>query len=103
MAASKSSRSNDDERHDPLISVDLDDAEGIVVERLGLLVAAEVRARMRTRCSPRVAMASDVVYREADVGGCPQTFDRGISAMSEPGVHHPTAIVDGKVVWPVFQ
>ena len=42
MAASKSSSVERDERHDPLVGVDLVDAEDIRVERLGLLLAVRV-------------------------------------------------------------
>ena len=36
--------------------------------------------------------------REPDIGDRPQVYDLGISAMADPSVHHPPAIVDGEVV-----
>ena len=44
-----------DVRHDPLVGIDLGDAEHFGVERLGPLIAAR-EVRVRARRSPRVAM-----------------------------------------------
>ena len=61
-----------DTRHDPLVGVDLDDAEGIDDERLG--VTARKRTRMRARRSPRVAMTVDASYREPRPRRSPACF-----------------------------
>ncbi len=49
-----------DARDDPLVGVDLDDAEHLGVERLGPWSRPEKRIRLRARRSPRVAMTVDV-------------------------------------------
>ena len=90
--------SNSDARRDPLVGVDLGDAEHLGVERLGPLVRPKKRLRLRARRSPRVAMTSDVMSLDADLGGRPQACDLGISTASDAGVHDATAIVDRDVV-----
>ena len=51
-----------DARRDPLVGVDLDDAEHLGVERLGSWSRSEKRIRQRARRSPRVAMTVDVMF-----------------------------------------
>ena len=47
---------------DPVVGVDLEDAERLDVERIGPLVSArEARTRVRARRSPRVAMTVDAI------------------------------------------
>ena len=88
-----------DERRDPLVGVDLDDVEHLGVElRRALVADARSVIRMRTRRSPRVAMTVDVTFVGPDVGDRAHVCDLGISTVSDPGVHDPTAIVSGKVV-----
>ena len=97
-AASKSSRSNKTTRRDPLVGVDLDDVEHLVMNACGSSSRPETRTRVRTRRSPRVAMTSTVDVREPEIGGRPHVLDLGIATVADPGVHHPPAIVAGKVV-----
>ena len=63
-----------DERRDPLVGVDLDDAEHIVRNASGRSSPRENRARLRTRRSPRVAMTSDVAFVIAELGDRPQSL-----------------------------
>ena len=87
-----------DDRHDPLVGVDLDDVEDLGVERLGPLVALEYRARLRTRCSPRVAMTVDVTSVTPRSAIAAHLCDHGIPTVSDARVYHSTAIVAGNVV-----
>ena len=97
-AASMSSRSNMTRAAIRFVGVDLDDAEQLGVERLGPLIAARGTETMRARRSPRVAMTVDVTFCDPDFGDGSHVRDVGISTVSDPGVHDPTAIVDGNVV-----
>ncbi len=58
----------------------------------------EKRARVRTRRSPRVAMTVDVMFVTPMSAIARISCDLGIPTVSDPGVHHPTTIVDGNVV-----
>ena len=97
-AASMSSRSNSDERRDPVVGVDLDDAEHLGVERLGPLVAARVAGTTEDEALPAGRDDGRRHVRGAEVGDRPHVCDHGIPTVSEPGVHHPTTIVSGNVV-----
>ena len=98
-AASMSSSVERDSRRDPVVGVDLDDAER---RRCG-----------RPRAADRGPIGADTTESEmlpaggnddkrecrgTDLGGGPHVRDLGISTVSDPDVHDPTAIVDGKVV-----
>ena len=92
-AASMSSRSNVTRaaiRSSASISMMLKDLD---VERLGPLVAAR---DADTKEGEALAAGRDDGrrhIRDPDVGDRPQVRDHGIPAVSEPGIHHPTAIV----------
>ena len=92
-AASMSSGSNDDDRHDPLVGVDLDDAEHLGVERLGPLVAGRVADTTEDEALPAGRDDGRRHIRDPDVGDRSHVRDLGISTVSDPGVHDPTAIV----------
>ncbi len=49
---------------------------------------------MRTRRSPRVAMMVDVMLVDPEVGDRPHVRDLDVPTVPDPGVHHPTTIVD---------
>ncbi len=86
-----------DARRDPIVGVDLDEAEHLGVELPRVRIAARERDTNEARRSPRVAMTVDVMF----VTPTPRRShvrDLGISTVSDSGVHHPTAIVGGKVV-----
>ena len=95
-AASKSSRSNTTTRHDPLVGIDLDDVEGIVLNRPGVTA----RHANSDECEAFAAGCQDAHHRhrEADIDGRLRIFDVGISTMQDSGVHHPPTIVDGNVL-----
>ena len=83
-----------DDRRDPVVGVDLDDAEQIDEEPLGRWSRSEKRLRVRTRRSPRVAMAVDVMFEPRSA----TTAKFSISASRPrrvPCVYDPPAIVDG--------
>ncbi len=60
-----------DERRDPFVGVDLDNVKDI---DLNLRLLAYRTVRLRTRCSPRVAMTSDITGLDSKVGDGPQMF-----------------------------
>ena len=94
-AASMSSGSNSDERRDPVVGVDLDDARA---PRCGTPRApGRGPSRPTTEGEALAAGRNDGRrhVRDPDVGGRPHVRDLGIPTVSDPGVHHPTAIVDG--------
>ena len=88
-----SSRSNTTRRRDPVVGVDLDDAEHLGVERLGPLVAA--READTTEGEALAAGRNDCrrYVRDPDVGDRPHVRDFGISTVSDARAHHPTTIV----------
>ena len=95
-----SSRSNATSADDPLVGVDLDDAEHLGVERLGSLIAADTDTNegealpagrndgRRHVVTPRSATARMFAI-------C------GISTVSDSRAHDPTAIVAGRSRRPV--
>ena len=85
-----------DHRRDPLVGVDLDDAEKL---HRGTPRAA-VRDETRVRASALTPGRNDGrrYVREPDVGDRPVIFDRGISTLSDSGAHHATAVVAVVVV-----
>ena len=87
-----------DERRDPLVGVDLDDAEHLGVERLGPLVAAREAGTTEGEALPAGRNDGRRHVRDPDVGDRPHVRDFGIPTASDPGVHDSTAIVDGNVV-----
>ena len=94
-----SSGSNATTRRDPLVGVDLDDAEHLGVERLGPLVAA--REAVTTEDEALPAGRNDgrrLAFVDPDVGDGPHVRDFGIPTVSDPRAHHPTAIVVDDVV-----
>ena len=97
-AASMSSRSNADARHDPVVGVDLDDAEDLGVERRGPLVAA--REAVTTEDEALAAGRNDGRrdVRDPEVGDRPHVYDLGIPTVSDPRAHHATTIVTAIVV-----
>ena len=98
-AASMSSRSNSDDRRDPVVGVDLDDVEQLGVERLGRRWSRiDTRIRLSDEAFP--AGRNDVRRRDrnTEIGDCPHVRDLGIPTTSDPGVHHPTTIVMRNVV-----
>ncbi len=82
-----------DAGHDSFVGVDLDDVEQLVIERVGRWSSPTDRTRLRARRSPRVAMAVDVIFVAPTSAVACASGDYGISTLSDPGVHNPTAIV----------
>ena len=97
-AASMSSGSNDDACRDPLVGVDLDDAERLGAECFGPLVSA--REAVTTEGEALAAGRNDGRRHllDAEVGDRPHVYDLGIATVPEPGIHHATAIVNRDVV-----
>ena len=91
-----SSRSNDDDRHNFVVGVDLDDVERIVLNRLGVAACAANTCEDETLAADR--HDAQRRYREADVGGRLHMFDHGISTMWILGIHDPSMIVAGMSV-----
>ena len=87
-----------DDRRDPVVGVDLDEGEHLGVERLGSLVAARSTRTSEDEALPAGRNDGRRHVRDADVGGRPHVRDFGVPTTSDPGVHDPTAIVDGYVV-----
>ncbi len=92
MAASKSSRSNVTTR-EFVVGIDLDDVEGIVLNRF------RVAARGADTCESEVLAANrndtHHRYREADIGGRLQIVDHRVSAMLILGIDDPSVIDAG--------
>ena len=87
-----------DSRRDPVVGVDLHDAEPVDMEGLGALIPARGADTTESKTLP--AGRNDV-KREGfgtDLGSGPHVRDLDISTVSDPDVHDPTAIIDGKVV-----
>ena len=95
-AASMSSRSNATRADDPLVGVDLDDAEHLGVERLGPLIAAREAVTTEGEALPAGRNDGRRHVRDPEVGDRPHVRDLGISTVSDSRAHHPTAIVTGK-------
>ena len=99
-----SSRSNTTTRRDPLVGVDLDDAEHLGVERLGPLVAA--REEDTTEDEVLAAGRNDGRRdgRDPEVGDGPHVRDLDISTVSDPARSRPDddrqRYVVGHIAWP---
>ena len=85
-------------RRDPVVGVDLDDAEHFVAEGLGPLVAARGAGTSEGEALPAGRNDCRRHVRDPEVGDRPQVGDLGISTVSDARVHHPTAIVGANVV-----
>ena len=96
MAASKSSRSNVTTRHDPLVGVDLDDVEGIVLNRLGIAAGGANTCEDETLAADR--HGAHHRYRRSRRRRPPANLDPGIATMLILGIHDPSVIVDRIVV-----
>ena len=93
-----SSRSNETSADDPLVGVDLDDAEHLRDERLGSLDRGPRSVTREDKALPAGRNDGRRHVRDPEVGDRPHVRDLGVSTMSDSGAHHPTAIVAGKVV-----
>ena len=87
-----------DARRDPVVGVDLDDAEHFGVERLGPLVAAREADTTEDEALPAGRNDGRRHVRDPEVGDRSHVRDLGISTVSDSRVHDPTTIVDGNVV-----
>ena len=72
-----SSRSNDDERVDPVVGVDLDDAKDLGVERLGPLIAAREAGTVEDEALPAGRNDGRRYVLDPDVGDRPHVRDLG--------------------------
>ena len=88
-----SSRSNATRADDPLVGVDLDDAEHLGVERLGPLVADRRSVTTEDEALPAGRNDCRRYVRDPDVGDRPHVCDFGVPTVSDPGVHHSSTIV----------
>ena len=87
-----------DSRRDPVVGVDLDDAERLGVERLGPLIPTGGADTTESKTLPAGRNDDKRDGLGTDLGGGPHVRDFDISTVSDPDVHDPTAIVDGEVV-----
>src|ERR1700733_1796312 len=82
-------------RYDPLLRVDLDDVEGIVLNRI------RIAAGGANTCEDETLTAdcdgAHHRYGEADIGGRLQIFDHNISTMLILGSHDPS-LIDSRIV-----
>ena len=86
-----------DTRHDPITGIDLDDVEGIILNRPGGS-RPDTRTRMRARRSPRVARApTTVIAKPTSTVACASLM-LASRPWQDPGVDHSPAIVDGDVL-----
>ena len=91
-----SSRSNSDARRDPMVGVDLDDAEHLGVELALRYVAARGRYAVKAETLP--ADRDDRRrYIRLDLGEARMSAICSIATMSNPDVHDPTAIVGANI------
>ena len=86
------------ERHDSLVTVDLDDVEDVGAERVGSLVVARgVRtAEDEVSAAGRDGVCSNAL--DADLGECGEFSDHGITPLSASRAHHQPAIIVESVV-----
>jgi hypothetical protein len=87
-----------DNRSDPLVGADLDDAEHICQKCFGPLIAVREADTHEDEAHPAGRHDGRRQVRDPQVGDRPHVHDLGVSAMSDSRAHHPTAIVTGKVV-----
>ena len=93
-----SSRSNSDVRRDPVVGVDLDDAEHLVVEAPRTSRGPTNRITNEGEALPAGRDDGRRYVRGSDLGDRLHVRDFGIPTVSDPGVHHPTTIVVRNVV-----
>ena len=93
-----SSRSNDDDRHDPLVGVDLGDAEPLGADLGGRRAAVEGTDMGEGKALPAGRNDAQRYGLCADLDGGSRVRDVHISTMSNPGIHDTTAVVLDNVV-----
>ena len=96
-AASMSSRSNTTCADGPVVGVDLDDLEHLVMELLRPVADGE-RGGIEDEALPAGRDHGRRHVFGPDVGDSAHVCDFGIPTVSDPGIHDPPAIVSGKVV-----
>ena len=72
-----------DERRDPVVGVDLDDAEHLGVERLGLLIAAREAGTTEGEALPAGRDDGRRQVLDPELGGRPHVRDLGIPTVSD--------------------